>query len=171
MEPHRAAAPKEHAAMDTNLDSRQTARRGTTAWLKYILIAVVFEKIIQHIVVTLALFFNWSGIRSTVAVSPSVLLVLGAIVAGLFSLSLWGIVTHRHWAINLVIALAMLDIAGEFIAQGTLNIVITVSFLVAALLLVLALLYRRHEPHTIPTASGMCSVRIPHPPGRCGTCQ
>jgi hypothetical protein len=60
----------------------------------------------------------------------------------LFSLSLWGIVTHRRWALNLVIVLAIFDIIGEFVAQGTLSIVVTVSFLVAILLLMLALLHR-----------------------------
>jgi hypothetical protein len=88
------------------------------------------------------MFFNWGDIRSTVAVSPNVLIVLGAIVAVLFSLSLWGIATHRRWALNLVIVLAIFDIIGEFVAQGTLSIVVTVSFLVAILLLMLALLHR-----------------------------
>jgi hypothetical protein len=128
--------------MDASLDPRKLARYGTMGWLTYVLVAVVFEKIIQHSVVTLAMFFNWGDIRSTVAVSPNVLLVLGAIVAVLFSLSLWGIVTHRRWALNLVIVLAIFDIIGEFVAQGTLSIVVTVSFLVAILLLVLALLHR-----------------------------
>jgi deazaflavin-dependent oxidoreductase (nitroreductase family) len=138
--------------MDTNADPHRAARHGTAVWLRYSLIAVLFEKIIQHCIVTLAFSFNWAGIRSTVAVPPSVLLVLGAIVAGLFGLSLWGIVTQRRWAINLVIALAIFDIIGEFVAQGTLSIVVTVSFLVAIVLLVLALLYRRHEPGMITMA-------------------
>jgi hypothetical protein len=80
--------------MDASLDPRNLARYGTMGWLTYVLVAVVVEKIIQHSVVTLAMFFNWGDIRSTVAVSPNVLIVLGAIVAVLFSLSLWGIATH-----------------------------------------------------------------------------
>ena len=128
--------------MDASLDPRNLARYGTMGWLTYVLVAVVVEKIIQHSVVTLAMFFNWGDIRSTVAVSPNVLIVLGAIVGVLFSLSLWGIVTHRRWALNLVIVLAISDIIGEFVAQGTLSIVVTVSFLVAILLLMLALLHR-----------------------------
>jgi hypothetical protein len=145
----RLAATKEPAAMDTDAESRRTARHRTAAWLKYIMIAVVFEKIIQHGIVSIAFFFNWAQIRSTVAVPPDVLLLLGAIIAGLFILSLWGIMTHRHWALNLVIALAVVDIVGECAAQGTLSIVVTVSFLVATLLLILALLYRRQERHTV----------------------
>jgi len=50
---------------------------------------------------------------------------------------------QKKWALNLVTALAIWDILGEFIAQGRLDIVITVSFLVAILLLVLSALYRR----------------------------
>jgi hypothetical protein len=107
------------------------------------LIALVFEKIVQHIVVTLAFYFNWAGIASTVVVNPSLLMILGAVVAVLFALSLWGLLMQRTWAINLVTALALFDILGEFVAQGTLMITMTVSFLVATILLVLALWYRR----------------------------
>jgi hypothetical protein len=149
--------------METNADPRRAAMHGTTAWLKYSLIAVVFEKIIQHSIMTLALFFNWAGIRSTIAAAPSVLILLGAIVAGLFGVSLWGIVTLQRWAINLVIALAIFDMIGEFVAQGTLSIAVAVSFLVATLLVGLALLYRRHQPDAISLASRR-DDRIPHPP-------
>ena len=79
--------------------------------------------------------------------------MLGAIVAGLFGVSLRGIVTQQRWATNLVIALTIFDMIGEFVAQGTLSIAVTVSFLVATLLLGLALLYRRHQPDTISSAS------------------
>jgi hypothetical protein len=48
---------------------------------------------------------------------------------------------RRPWAINLIAALALFDIVGEFVAQGTIGIVITVSFLVAILVLILALTY------------------------------
>jgi hypothetical protein len=107
------------------------------------LIALILEKIVQHIVVTLAFYFNWADITSTVVVNPSLLMILGAVVAVLFILSLWGMITRQTWAINLVIALALFDIVGEFVAQGTIIIAITVSFVVATILLVLALLYRR----------------------------
>ena len=82
-------------------------------------------------------------IRSTVAVNPDILLISGAVVAGLFMLSLWGMLGKKRWAINLAMALAIFDIIGEFIAQGTIRIVITVSFLTALTLLVLTLLLRR----------------------------
>lgn len=112
-------------------------------WVYYLLILLTVEKIIQHIFVTLAFYFNWNDIAATVVVSPTVLMILGALVAVLFVFSLWGMITKRRWAIKLIAALALFDIIGEFVAQGSLGIVITVSFLVALLLLVLALAYRR----------------------------
>ena len=122
---------------------RRPAERGAGAWLRYILIALALEKCVQHVVVTLAFFFDWRGIGSTVVVSPTVLLALGAIVAVLFAAALWGLVARRPWAVDLAIGLALFDIVGEFVAQGTLSIALTVSFLVAVLLLALALAYRR----------------------------
>ncbi len=120
-----------------------TARPVKGRWLKYTLIILVVEKIIQHTLVTLAFFFNWMDIRSTVAISPDMLMVSGAVVAALFALSLWGLAAGKGWAPGLVSGLALFDIVGEFIAQGRLDIVINVSFIVAVALLALSLVYRR----------------------------
>jgi hypothetical protein len=114
-------------------------------WIYYVLIVLIAEKIVQHIFVTLAFYFNWDNIGSTVAIAPTVLMILGALAAALFMLGLGGMLLKQSWAIHLVIVLALVDIVGEFAAQGTIGIVITVSFLVAVLLLVLALLYRRQS--------------------------
>jgi hypothetical protein len=111
-------------------------------WVYLVLVFLTVEKIIQHIFVTLAFAFNWADIASTVAVSPTILMVLGAPITILFLLSLWGLIRKQIWAVNLVIVLALLDIIGEFVAQGKLSIVITVSFIVATLLLILAFIYR-----------------------------
>jgi hypothetical protein len=116
---------------------------GRATWVKRLLQVLVIEKIIQHFVVTLAFYFNWDKIGATVVVNPTVLMVLGGIVALLFIVSLWGMVTDQPWAMNLVVALALFDFLGEFIAQGRIDILITVSFLVAILILVLSFLYRR----------------------------
>ena len=118
-------------------------KKARTDWIRYLLIALAFEKIIQHVFVTLAFYFNWGNIDATVAVYPDVLMILGAAVAALFILSVWGLITRKKWAINLVIALALFDIVGEFIAQGKIGIEMNVSFLVATALLILALIYRR----------------------------
>ena len=58
-------------------------------------------------------------------------MVAGAAVAILFALSLWGMLSGKRWALSLLIGLAVFDILGEFVAQGTLAIKIHVSFLVA----------------------------------------
>jgi hypothetical protein len=135
--------------MDDKADTSRTAGKAKSAWVKYLLIALLLEKIVQHIMVTLAFYFNWGAIGSTVVVHPSILMILGTIVAVLFMVSLWGMLTQRKLVIYLVIALAVFDMIGEFVAQGKISITITVSFLVATILLVLALVYRRQELKTI----------------------
>lgn len=112
-------------------------------WIYYGLVLLAVEKTIQHLLVTLAFYFNWGDIGSTVVVSTTVLMVLGAIVAILFAICVWGLVTKQAWSLDLLTGLAVFDLLGEFVAQGTLAIKIPVSFLVAALLLVLCLVYRR----------------------------
>lgn len=107
------------------------------------LFALVCEKIIQHAFVTFAFYSDLGAIRATTAVDPDILMVLGASVTVGFVLALWALATRRRWAISLVIVLALFDLGGEFIAQGRPDIVITLSFAVAAVLLTLALLSRR----------------------------
>jgi hypothetical protein len=119
------------------------AHESTRSRVYLLLILLIAEKIVQHIFVTLAFYFNWGDIASTVVVSPSALMILGALIAVLFVLSFWGMIRKRIWATNLVIVLSLSDIVGEFVAQGKIAIVITVSFIVAIVLLVLALIYRR----------------------------
>jgi hypothetical protein len=123
-------------------DTTQATRSTNTPWLRYTVLALVGEKIIQHIVVTIAFALNLKDIAATVVIDPTVLMVSGAGVAVLFGLSLWGLLAQKRWALGLVIALAVFDIVGEFVAQGRIAIAITVSFLVATLLLILALAYR-----------------------------
>jgi hypothetical protein len=113
----------------------------------YLLILLVIEKIVQHVTVTLAFYFNWKDIASTVAVSPTVLMVAGAIVAALFAIALWGMIMKQAWVLKLIVALALFDMVGEFVAQGVICIVLNVSFVVATLLLILAILYLRQINH------------------------
>jgi hypothetical protein len=112
-------------------------------WIYYGLILLTIEKIVQHIVVTLAFYFNWKDIASTVVVSPTLLMISGAMIAVLFILGLWGVLKRKSWTVNLLIALALFDMLGEFVAQGRIAITMTVSFLAATLLLILCLAYRR----------------------------
>ena len=131
--------------MENEKNTDNTAKSVKTTWVRYMLIALIFEKSIQHIFITIAFYFNWEDIGSTVEVSPRILMILGAIIAVLFILGLWGIITQQKWAINLIIALALFDIIGEFVAQGKIGIMINVSFIVAIILLILSLFYRRNE--------------------------
>jgi hypothetical protein len=112
-------------------------------WIYYGLLLLTVEKILQHIVVTLAFYFNWQDIGSTVVVSPTILMISGALIAILFMVSLWGLLKKQTWAINLLTALAIFDLLGEFVAQGRIDITMTISFLAAALLLIFCLVYRR----------------------------
>jgi hypothetical protein len=116
-------------------------------WISCLLVLLLLEKTIQHIVVTLAFYFNLTAIASTVAVSPSILMILGAFVAVLFGISLWSVLKKRAWATRLVIALALFDMVVEFVAQGRIDIVITMSFIVASLLLIIGVSYRRQMSH------------------------
>lgn len=92
---------------------------------------------IQHIVVSVSFFYNIGDIRSTVAVEYEILMISGAIVAVLFAAALWSVIERRNWGLPLAAVLAAFDIVGEFIAQGTIFITVTVSILVAIVLLVL----------------------------------
>jgi hypothetical protein len=114
-------------------------------WVWYALVILNIEKIIQHVFVTYAFWQDIGGIRSQVVVPPDALMIAGAGVAILFTLSLWGLLKNKLWSINLLIGLALFDIAGEFIAQGRIDIVIPVSFVVAVGILILALFYRRQN--------------------------
>ena len=107
------------------------------------ILVIMVEKIIQHIVVTAAFFFNWTDISSEVVVSPKVLMFSGAIVDFLFMIALWGMLKKQTWAISLTIGLALFDIVGEFVAQGKVMIFITVSVIAATLLLMSTLAFRR----------------------------
>lgn len=131
--------------MNTQPENPDSIRSANSGWIRYILLALTVEKIIQHIYVTLAFYSNWGNIDATVAVNPDVLMILGAVIAALLILSLWGLITRNKWAVNLIIGLALFDIIGEFIAQGTIFIQLNISFLVATALLILALIYRRKE--------------------------
>jgi hypothetical protein len=115
-----------------------------TTWNYYLLMVLIIEKIIQHIVVTLAFYFNWADIASTVKTSPTFLMIAGAFIAMLFLISLWGMIKKQVRTLNLLIFLALFDTVGEFVVQGRFDIVITVSFLIAIILLILTLIFRHN---------------------------
>jgi hypothetical protein len=138
------ATTKEYSAMD-RIETAPINLGSKGKWIRIALIILVIEKIIQHVAVTLAFYANWGDIRTTVAVNPDFLMIAGALVAILFGLSLWGLLARKLWASSLIIGLALVDIFGEFMAQGRLGITLNVSFIVAVVLLILSLVYRRQE--------------------------
>ncbi|HEU0028755.1 MAG TPA: hypothetical protein VFQ25_16740 [Ktedonobacterales bacterium] len=112
-------------------------RRG--AWLRTVTLLLIAEKVIQHVAVTSAFALDYGGIRASVALDYRLFMVAGAASAVLFALSGWALVQRKPWTAGLLVALALVDIVGEFLAQGTLMITINVSILVATALLVLSL--------------------------------
>lgn len=113
----------------------QRLRRGVAGWL---LLVLSVEKSVQHVFVTWAFAADRFGIREQVVVPHEPLLVIGGVSAVLFAVAAVGVWRHRRWAPPLLIGLALVDIVGEFIAQGTLIVHIMVSFIVAWAIVVLA---------------------------------
>jgi len=103
------------------------------------------EKAVQHLFVTYAFFVDLGGIRSQVVPDFRILMVAGFVVFGLFAVALYGQLIDAAWSTSLVNGLAIFDIAGEFYAQGTLIIDVTVSFVVAVVILLTVHLIRRAE--------------------------
>jgi hypothetical protein len=120
-------------------------KRGGSRWLRVAMLLLVAEKVIQHVAVTTAFVFDIGHIRGSMALDYRFFLVSGAVIAVLFALAGWGLLTQRPWAKALTVALALVDIGGEFLAQGTLLITLNVSVLVATALLILALAYRERS--------------------------
>lgn len=116
------------------------SRRG---WVMRVLLA---EKTVQHAVVTWTFVTDRFGIRDEVVVDWRWLAVIGGAAGLLFAVALVGYMGGRRWSLRLAILLASIDIVGEFVAQGTVSIVVTVSFLVAIAVLVVAVRELRRTP-------------------------
>ena len=84
-------------------------------WVYYGLVLLTIEKIVQHIIVTLAFYYNWRDIASTVVVSSTFLMISGAMIAILFIISLWGLLNKQVWAINLLTVLAVFDLVHYYL--------------------------------------------------------
>lgn len=101
--------------------------------------ALTAEKLLQHSLVTMAFVFDAGALRSEVAVDYRWLAVVGAAASGLFAVGLVGLARRRRWSLGLLGILATFDLVGEFVAQGTLTPAVTVSAVVALVILVLCL--------------------------------
>ncbi len=105
--------------------------------LFYSLTVLLCEKILQHGFVTAAFYFNLGDVRSTVSVPYVWLMVTGACIGILFVVALMALLRKKEWALPLIVVLAVVDIVGEFLAQEKVSITVTVSFMVAWILIVL----------------------------------
>ncbi|MCK9495848.1 MAG: hypothetical protein M0R75_10180 [Dehalococcoidia bacterium] len=91
-------------------------------------------------------------LRTQVIPPYEILLVVGGIADILFGVAAVGVWGQQRWAAYLLIALALVDIFGEFIAQGTVMIHIVVSFIVAWAVLLLAWRARRRYGNAVPSS-------------------
>lgn len=114
----------------------QLRRRPLIRWTLFLLSV---EKAIQHCFVTWAFAANRFELRDQVAVPWEWLMLSGGVIAALFACAAIGLWQDRPGTPKLLAALAMFDIVGEFVAQGTILIDLIVSFIVAVVILALAL--------------------------------
>jgi hypothetical protein len=114
---------------------------------KWLLLGLVAEKVVQHAVVSWALVNDEFGLRSAIAFDYRWFVLVGAVVGVLFAVALIGLIGWHRWSLVLLVVLASADIVGEFAAQGTLAISITLSLAVAVVVLTVAL--RALRPHEI----------------------
>ncbi|HLF89826.1 MAG TPA: hypothetical protein VI451_12820 [Anaerolineales bacterium] len=71
------------------------------------------------------------------------MVVTGFLVGELFLVNAPFLFQRRRYSLMVLFCLALFDFAGEFIAQGTLVIDITLSFVVATIILVILVFYGR----------------------------
>lgn len=108
-----------------------------------VLIVLSVEKFIQHMFVTYALVVDFADIRATVVLDHRLLVVSGFIVGWLFLINIPFLWLRRRGSFYLLFGLALFDIIGEFIAQGTLFIDMVLSFVVALVIVLILLAYRK----------------------------
>ena len=101
------------------------------------LLILAFEKFVQHMYVTYGFIVNLGGIRLAVSQDYRIFLISGFLVGLLFLLAFILLFRGNRLSLTLLFYLALFDFLGEFVAQGKVFITITVSFLVAALILIM----------------------------------
>lgn len=104
------------------------------------ILALTFEKMLQHLLTALLFVVDIPGIGrpdigSTFQLSNTTMVFLNSIVFILFGLSFWGRLRGEPWYRPLLAGLALFDILAEFVFHGFFYI--TVSVIVSVVLLVL----------------------------------
>lgn len=94
-------------------------------------------------VVTYAFYVDSSEIRQTVAVDYEILMISGFLIGILFLINILFLVQGKRFSLVILFFLALFDFVGEFIAQGTSAIEITVSFFVASVILLILIFNRK----------------------------
>jgi hypothetical protein len=107
------------------------------------LMILSLEKFVQHMVVTYAFVMDLRGVRQFVFFDYRIFMFTGFFIGILFLLSFILMTRRARLGLNLLFFLALFDFVTEFVAQGTMNIEVTVSILVATLIIVLYLLTRK----------------------------
>jgi hypothetical protein len=83
------------------------------------------------------------NIRSTVAVDYQLLMVSGFIVGILYLANIPLLFHRKPTSFTILFFLALFDFVGEFVAQGTLILDMTVSFLIASIILLILIFARK----------------------------
>ncbi|HNB52079.1 MAG TPA: hypothetical protein PK530_09060 [Anaerolineales bacterium] len=109
-----------------------------------LLIFLSLEKFVQHMAGTYAFAVNLRAIRGSVVVDYRFLMVMGFFVGLLFLVNVRGLYQEVFSSRLALFFLALFDFVGEFIAQGKLAIELTVSFLVATVIMVIIGISWRH---------------------------
>ena len=99
--------------------------------------------------VTYALITNLGGIRQEVSLDFRFFVISGFPVGILFLFAFFLLLRRNQLSLRILLYLALFDVIGEFVAQGTIFITITVSFLVATLILILLRLKREELRRTM----------------------
>jgi hypothetical protein len=108
-----------------------------------LLMILSLEKFVQHMYVTYAFMVDLGGIRQSVSLDHRIFMISGFLIGILFLVSFILMTRRNQLSLNLLLWLALFDFVGEFVAQGTLFIAITVSFLVASLIIIVLLVTRK----------------------------
>jgi len=108
----------------------------------FLLLILAFEKFIQHMFVTFALITDLGRLRQQVSLDFRFFLISGFLVGILFLVAFFLLLRRNPLSLSLLLYLALFDFIGEFVAQGTIFNIITVSLLVATLILILLRLKR-----------------------------
>lgn len=127
-----AAGPREQdQRMGRNPDAAigGRTRRGVGTW---VLLALGAEKVVQHTFVTAVLFADAFDLREQLSLDYRWFAVSGGLAGVGYLVATAGLARgSARWALPLLGALALFDVVGEFVAQATVSITVTVSFLVA----------------------------------------